>query len=491
MNMIYSFHHSTFWMRGGIEASLGYRAKLFRDFGLDAKFVFTNEFPGGNVHKEMLFLGLKDSEVIWLYSFFTDCKSSPITYRLKQLEETFIGENFIFSKNGDTAKYQFPDLNIYYLVFLTDERSDFVQAVAMISNGYMVRKDYYTYCRNYSEYYIPVDGSAHLYLRRFYNEDGSIAYEEQDVKGELLYKFPDRLLYTKEELVEYMMLCLHLTEKDVVLIDGGDGVIDRAAFIQNAFPAKIGFIIHTDHFLYKDEEHILWFDWFEYAFSHPEQISFFVTSTVEQSNLLREQFQKYKGLDIRVETIPAAYLDRIRIPGGDRKKHSLITAGRLESDKRVYLIIEAAVIAKREIPDLTLDIYGKGKYQSKLQEQIDALNCEDYVHLCGFQKMDEIYQNYEAYISASFGETFGITLLEAVGSGLPIVGFDRRYGMQVFVDEEENGYKILYASAQNLAEGIIRLFKEADLGAFRKHSYEKAKGYMEEDVGKKWKEVLL
>ena len=81
--------------------------------------------------------------------------------------------------------------------------------------------------------------------------------------------------------------------------------------------------------------------------------------------------------------------------------------------------------------------------------------------------------------------------MEAVGSGLPVVGFDRRYGMQVFVDEEENGYKILYASAQGLAEGIIRLFTEADLDAFRRHSYKKARNYLEEKVGNKWKEILM
>ncbi|MCI9144644.1 MAG: glycosyltransferase, partial [Lachnospiraceae bacterium] len=92
--------------------------------------------------------------------------------------------------------------------------------------------------------------------------------------------------------------------------------------------------------------------------------------------------------------------------------------------------------------------------------------------------------------SASLGETFGITLLEAVGSGLPIIGFDRRYGMQMFVDEGENGFKILYASAQGLADGIIRLFTQSDLEAFRMHSYEKARFYLKEEVEKKWMEIL-
>lgn len=119
-----------------------------------------------------------------------------------------------------------------------------------------------------------------------------------------------------------------------------------------------------------------------------------MTNTDAQSNLIKKHFRKYMGLDIRVEAILVAYLDRIRIPES-RKKHSLITASRLDDDKRVNLIIEAAVIAKREIADLTLDIYGQGKNENKLREQIKELNCSEYVRLCGFQKMDEIYQNYE------------------------------------------------------------------------------------------------
>lgn len=488
--MIYNIHHSTFWMKGGIEASLGYRAKIFRDLGLDAKFIFTNDFPGGNVQKEISFLGIKASEVIWIYSFFTDCKISPITYSLKQLEDTFLKENFIFSRNKDTVKYEFPDLNVYYCVSMTDERSDFVQEVAMISNGCMVRKDYYTYCRNCSEYYIPVNGNAYLYMRRFYNEDGSIAYEEQEADGTVLYKFRDKILYSEEELVEYMMQCLHLMEDDVVLIDGGDGFIDRAVFLQNAYPAKTGIIIHTDHFVYNDDEHILWYDWFEYIFSHPEKVCFFVTSTEIQSKILKEQFRQYMGVDVRVETIPVAYLDRIRIPENGRKKHSLITAGRFHGDKHIDIIIEATVMARKEVPDLTLDIYGEGSREEELRGLINELGCEDYIHICGFQELDDIYQNYEAYVSASYGETFGITLLEAVGSGLSIVGFDLPYGIPIFVDEGKNGFKTSYLSSEALSECIVRLFTQANMDAFQRHSYEKAKCYLIEDVEKKWKEIL-
>ncbi|MCM1231923.1 MAG: glycosyltransferase [Ruminococcus flavefaciens] len=488
--MIYSFHHYNYWLKGGVETGLAHRARLFRNLGLDAKFVFATTFPEHNIWEETRRLGFLDSEVLWMYGFFTDCKPSAVTYTLEQLESTFEERDYIFSRDGMTAKYQFPQLNVYYVVFMTDETNNFVHRVMMVSNGCLVRKDYYTYCRVYSEYYIPVNGRAFLYQRKFFHEDGSIAYEELTEGGSLLYKFPDRLLYSREELAGYMMSCLRFTTDDVVLIDGEWGIIDLSAFIQNAFPARIGFIVHLNHFRYSDEDFILWNEAYESVLVHSERVSFFVTNTEVQSELLKNQLRHYKGIDSRVETIPVAYLSKVRRPEKARKKYSLITAGRLEADKRTGWLIEATVMARKEIPELTLDIYGEGEEEGKLREQIDKAACGEYVHLCGFQKLDDIYQDYEAYVSASYGETFGITLLEAVGSGLPIVGFDRPYGIQAFVDDGKNGFRISQVSIEGLAKGIVRLFREADLDMLRKHSYAKAKYYLETEVQKKWKEIL-
>ena len=125
-----------------------------------------------------------------------------------------------------------------------------------------------------------------------------------------------------------------------------------------------------------------------------------------------------------------------------------------------------------------------------MQELIDQLECGHYVRLCGFQKLDERYQEYEAYLSASYVETLGVTLLEAIGSGLPIVSYDMRYGAQIFIDEGENGYKVPWENVDELAKGIVRLFTEADMEAFRNHSYEKAKAWLAKEVEEKWKNLL-
>lgn len=492
--MVYSFHHFYYWSKGGVESGMAYRAKLFRNLGIEAKFVFATTFPYDNIQHETERLGFLDSEVIWMYQLFTDCKISPVTYTKNQLEESFGEKSYTVSRGGSTVNYQFTDESCC-AAYMAAGRDDCVHRVEFFSKGCLLRKDYYTYCRIYSEYFVPAGNEAKLYLRRFFNEDGTVAYEEvvnREWVGDdiVLYRFPDRLIYSREELVGYMMSRLHLTKDDVVLIDGEPGKIDRSAFILNAAPARIGFILHAEHYLFHDEEHILWYGIYEYALSHPEKIDFYITNTEAQSNLLREQFKKYMGKEPKVAAIPVVGVDELKIPGEGRRAHSLISVGRLELEKQMDWVIEAAVEARKSIPDLTLDIYGEGSEEAKLRAKIAELNCGDYVRLCGFQKLDEVYQKYDAYVSASWVETFGVTLLEAVGSGLPIVGFDVPYGMQAFVEEGENGYKFPWGDVKGLAKGIVRLFTEANLQEFQRHSYEKAKYYFREELEKRWLGVL-
>ena len=488
--MIYNFHHFYYWLKGGVETGQAYRAKLFRRLGLDAKFIFATTFPEKNIQQETSYLGFLDSEVIWMYGFFTDCRISPVTYTLEQLEDTFGEKKYTVSKDGGILTYRFVQSAVTLKAFLEEGKDDLVHRVEMISGGCLVRKDYYTYCRIYSEYYVPIDGHAHLYLRRFFNQDGSVAYEEVTENDSVLYKFPDRLLYSREELVGYMMSRLNLTEDDTVIIDLEPGMIEKSAFILNAVPARVGVVMHADHFWNQNEEHILWYGIYEYVFAHQEKISFFITNTDAQSDLLREQMQKYNGVCPRIATIPVMGLSELRKPRKLRRKFALLSAGRLAPEKRMDQVIEAVVAARKKVPELTLDIYGEGRERERLQELIQKLGCGGYVQLRGFQKLDEVYQEYEAYVSASYVETLGVTLLEAVGSGLPIVSYDMRYGAQMFVDEGENGYRVPWEDVEALAEAIVRLFTEADLQAFRKHSYEKARGYLEKEVEKKWQNLL-
>ena len=43
---------------------------------------------------------------------------------------------------------------------------------------------------------------------------------------------------------------------------------------------------------------------------------------------------------------------------------------------------------------------------------------------------------------------------------------------------------------EKLTESIIRLFTEADIEAFHKHSYKKAEEYLTEEVEKRWEKNI-
>lgn len=495
--MVYNFNLGIGWASSGVEYAQAYRAKLLRGIGQEARFIFTDMFPQENIQHMTENIGFLDSEVMWLYTFFTDCRIAPVTFTLKQLEKTFGSRSFSSSRDGAKVKYTFPDSNIYYMVYLVNDKEKRVHRVEMVSNGCLIRKDYYTYCRIYSEYYAPLDNKAHLYHRRFFNEDGTVAYEEITDNDKVMYQFPDRLICSKEELVGYMVSRLGLTRKDVVIIDRTTGI--GQAIMQNAAPARIGIVIHADHYseCSTDEETILWNNYYEYAFSQWKKIRFYITSTEVQNCLLRQQFKQYMGANPKVVTIPVGSLDELKKPGKPRKKHSLITASRLAGEKHIDWIIDAVVAARETVKDLSIDIYGKGGEESKLRGQIKRWNCEEYVHLCGQHDLQDVYKNYEAYLSASTSEGFGLTLMEAVGSGLPIIGFDVRYGNPNFIDDGRNGYLIpvhdkmeRQERVSRLAECIVRLFTEADLEQFHAHSYEKATEYLTTEVEKKWKNIL-
>lgn len=400
--MVYNFNLGIGWASSGVEYAQAYRANLFRKAGIPARFIFTDMFPRENIQHMTENIGFLDSEIMWLYTFFTDTKISPVTYTLGEFEKTFEKKNYEFSRDGKICKYIFPGNGNFYTVYMVDESIDRTTGVGQ-------------------------------------------------------------------------------------------------AIMQNAGPARIGIIIHADHFSESNcnDDYILWNNYYEYAFSQNKHVDFYVTATDAQNQLLKEQFEKYLHVSPRIVTIPVGSLDELKYPAQPRRPYSLITASRLAGEKHVNWVVAAAAQAHEQLPQLTLDIYGKGTEEENLKDQIKRLGCTDYIHLMGQQNLTEVYQDYEAYIAGSTSEGFGLTLLEAVGGGLPIIGFDVRYGNQNFIDEGQNGYKIALDEHMDdkskialLAEKIVKLFTQADMEAFHEHSYEKAKGYLTEEVVDKWKNLI-
>lgn len=494
--MIYNFNLGIGWASSGVEYAQLYRARMLRALDAPARFIFTDMFPQENIEHYTKKMGFRDKEILWLYTFFTDFHTAPVTYTLEDFQKTLPDGDCSLQRAGKIGRLYLSDQDFYTLYFVK-ETENRLHRVEYVSGGCLIRKDYFTYGRVYSEYYAPLDSKAHLYLRRFFNTDGSAAYEEIIDDGDVMYRFPDQIFYSKEELVGYMVRCLHLKRKDVVIIDRTTGI--GQAILQNCGPARVGIVVHADHYSAgsTNEQNILWNNFYEYAFDMSKHISFFITSTNAQRDLMRAQFEKYTGKVPDIRTIPVGSLDRLRCPDSGRKPFSIVTASRLASEKHVDWIIEACVKAKKEVPDLTLDIYGEGGEYQRLLQLIRDNRADGYIRLMGQQDMTDVYKNYELYLSGSTSEGFGLSLMEAVGSGLPVIGFDVPYGNPTFIEDGRNGYLIpvdenttIPEHVDGLYKSVVKYFQTADRTSFQKHSYEIAQSFLTEKVTRKWQKLI-
>lgn len=490
---IYNFNKGIGWASSGVEYAQAYRAKIFRKNGQQAKFIFT-DLLNENIGSLTKNMGFEEKEIIWLYQYFTDIKIAPTTYTLESLVSTFPNSPCKIISEENIIAYHFDNGHVIMNVFFDKKTKDkFVYKVETIINGSLIQRDYYSYVKTFSEYYKPVNGGNNIYQRRFFNTDGSIAYEEVLNGKQSLFIFDDRTIYSFENLLVYFLECLKLTSRDILILDRSTDI--APAILKSRGDSKVGVIIHAEHFTdnITNDDYILWNNNYEYVFKNVELIDFFVCATDKQKQIIEEQFKKYKNSKIKQYTIPVGSIEELKY-NNKRRPNSLITASRLADEKHIDWLVEAVVRAHKSLEELTFDIYGEGTLRSEIEKLILEHHAQEYIHLKGQQNLTNIYSQYQNYISASTSEGFGLTLLEAVGSGLPLIGFDVRYGNQNFIQPDQNGYLIKYEENQKernievLSQAILKLNRltSLELDSFREKSYDIAKQFMINMLQEKW-----
>ncbi|MEY8537908.1 accessory Sec system glycosyltransferase GtfA [Lactococcus muris] len=489
---IYNFNHGIGWASSGVEYAQAYRSNIFKKNKQDAQFIFTDLFLE-NLQPMTENIGFDDGEIIWLYGYFTDVKISPTRFGRQDLEATFPKAADKVEEGETQITYSFNDNHMRMTAFLDKKNKDKIYRTEIVVAGKLIQRDYYTYTKTFSEYFKPVNNQANIYQRRFFNENGSVAYDELINGKESLYIFSDRTIYSKEALIQYFVECLDLTEQDILIIDRSTGMGPQ--IIRASGPAKVGIVIHAEHFSesFTTDKQILWNNFYDYQFENASVIDFFITATERQKEVIEDQFKKYNKGEITIYTLPVGSIDELK-KASVRKKNSLITASRLAAEKHIDWQIKAVVEARKKIKDLTLDIYGYGGEGTALRQLIKDLGAESYICLMGQHDLTDVYKNYQTYVATSTSEGFGLTLLEAVGSGLGMIGFDVPYGNQTFIHPGQNGYLLDYdknnrsKAVEDITRAIIAMQEkdEAALHLISQSSYDIAKKYLTEEIQKMW-----
>ncbi|MBT7191863.1 MAG: glycosyltransferase [Anaerolineae bacterium] len=102
----------------------------------------------------------------------------------------------------------------------------------------------------------------------------------------------------------------------------------------------------------------------------------------------------------------------------------ILHVGRLDTDKRVEVVIQAAAKTMRKTSAQLL-VIGNGEHREELMHLAQHLGIGDRSHFPGFVSqsgdLPELYRLASIFTTASEIETQGLVLLEALASGLPVV----------------------------------------------------------------------
>ena len=149
----------------------------------------------------------------------------------------------------------------------------------------------------------------------------------------------------------------------------------------------------------------------------------------------------------------------------DRKAPVIGNVGNLNFQKgHIYLIDTMPEILKK-YPLATLEIIGEGEERTVLESEIKKLNLEKHVTLYGHKnKLDKFMKDWSVFVLPSVSETFGITILEAMRAGLPVVA-SRVGGVSDIIIRNKNGLLVPSRDIKQLAKSILDVLDHPVLAA--------------------------
>ena len=152
----------------------------------------------------------------------------------------------------------------------------------------------------------------------------------------------------------------------------------------------------------------------------------FPTIAVSHRTARRFEMIHYKTIN---SVIPAGIdTGNIKAISPSYEQSDIIFVGRLIKEKNADLLVEAVALALPEYPALRVLILGEGPEEKKIQEIIKQKYLEDVIRLHGFydshDDMIAALKSSKIFVLPSTREGFGISALEALACGLPVVTID-------------------------------------------------------------------
>jgi glycosyltransferase involved in cell wall biosynthesis len=168
-----------------------------------------------------------------------------------------------------------------------------------------------------------------------------------------------------------------------------------------------------------------------------------------------------EGVDsARINVIPNGIDLEQYVPGATRtSRHVVTTVANLRLEKGHEVLIRAAALIAREIPDLVVQLVGAGAMREALLGQIDALRLTKVVRLLGDREdVPDVLDRTGIFVLPSRTEAFPNSVMEAMAMRLPVVASDVG-GIPELIEHGRNGVLVPPGDERALAAAVLDLFR--------------------------------
>ena len=140
-----------------------------------------------------------------------------------------------------------------------------------------------------------------------------------------------------------------------------------------------------------------------------------------------------------------------------------VSVGSLTENKNTDSLIRAFKLVLDRYPQAVLKIYGSGPLKEELNKTISDQKLKQHVFLEGVvtrRELADIYREADCFVLVSHSETFGVSYIEAMAAGLPVIA-GMSGGPEEFINKE-NGMMVPENDIHQIADAMCRIYEHAD-----------------------------
>ncbi|MFJ7067455.1 glycosyltransferase [Streptomyces sp. NPDC101115] len=172
---------------------------------------------------------------------------------------------------------------------------------------------------------------------------------------------------------------------------------------------------------------------------------------------------------VRIDAVPNS-VPAPGLPPADPGAKIVVAAGRLTPVKRYDLLIDAFADVAAARPDWKLRIYGTGdasdNLRKSLAKQVERLGLGEHVFLMGTaHPMEPEWAKGSLAAVTSRRESFGMTIVEAMRCGLPVVSTDCPHGPAEIIEDGVDGRLVPVDDTAAVAAALLALINDDEARA--------------------------